>query len=128
MSLGILHTVEPVFSRVFNFGDRGKSRKLNPSNFGLAKFLICPIIVFVTILIVAMWPLLQVLDTLLLGATAQLQQYNRLVLAVLCEIEPVHIRNREQTVDTFREQVAYNVAVCPVTRLILYNGPKHTSC
>ena len=44
-----------------------------------------------------MWPLLQVLDTLLLGATARLQQYDRLVLAISHEIEPVHIRNREQT-------------------------------
>ena len=62
-----------------------------------------------------MWPLLQVLDILLLGTTAWLQQCDQLVLAISCEIEPVHIRKWEQTLDTFRGQVAYNVAVCPLT-------------
>ena len=57
-----------------------------------------------------MWPLLQVLDILLLGATARLQQCDQLVLAISHEIEPVHIRKREQTLDTFHGQVAYNVA------------------
>ena len=46
---------------------------------------------------VAMWPLLQVLDILLLGATARLQQCDQLVLAISREIEPVHIRKREQS-------------------------------
>ena len=41
----------------------------------------------------AMWPL-QVLDTLLLGATARLQQYNQLVLAILREIKPLPKPNR----------------------------------
>ena len=54
---------------------------------------------------VAMWPLVQVLDNLLLGAMARLQQYDQLVLAILRKIEPVHIRKREQTLDTFRGQV-----------------------
>ena len=58
----------------------------------------------------AMWPLLQVLDTLLLGTTTRLQQYNRLVLAVSCEIEPLLRQKREQTLDIFCGQVAYNVA------------------
>ena len=35
---------------------------------------------------IAMWLLLQVLDTLLLGAMAWLQQYDRLVLAISREI------------------------------------------
>ena len=51
------------------------------------------------------------LDALLLGVTARLQQYNQLVLAISREIEPLHIRKREQTLDTFCGQVAYNVAV-----------------
>ena len=51
------------------------------------------------------------LDTLLLGVTAQLQQYDRLVLAISCEIEQLHIRKRVQTLDTFCGQVAYNVAI-----------------
>ena len=67
---------------------------------------------------VAMWPQLQVLDTLLLGAMARLQRYDLLVLAISREIEPMHIRNREQTLDTFRGQVAYNVAVCPLTHTV----------
>ena len=55
------------------------------------------------------------LDTLLLGATAWLQPYNQLVLAISHEIEPLHIRKREQTLDTFCGQVAYNVAVIKPT-------------
>ena len=53
------------------------------------------------------------LDTLLLGVTrtARLQQYDRLFLAVSREIKPVHIRKRDQTLDTFCRQVANNVAV-----------------
>ena len=75
-------------------------------NLVLAKFLIHPISVLIDS--VAMWPLLH---TLLLGATARPQQYDRLVLAISREIEPLQIQKREQTMDTLCWQVAYNVAV-----------------
>ena len=72
--------------------------KLNPSKFGIDDMSnYCTRNNFDS---VAMWPLLQVLDTSCLA----LQQCDRLVLAILREIEPLHIRKKEQKLDTFLDK------------------------
>ena len=92
LSIRWVHTVELFFfSCVFNFHEWNKPQKLNPSKFG-------PEYILDTSNYCARYKFDSVFTAVSVGHSPawQLQQCDWLVLAISCEIEPLHVRKRKQ--------------------------------